>query len=122
MFDRIPVKRASVARVVNTTFPQYKGRKIWLEPARTVNLNDLNWSGGTRNQYRTCTLDGRAIGGSERYAMMAPWENPAEGITLPLPTGFLVVRHGMYQGRDVGLTIYVHPDDLAGLLPAAAAA
>lgn len=117
MLDRIPVKRASVARVVDATFPQYKGRKIALEPARSVNLNDLNWSGGTRNQYRTCTLDGLAVGGSDRYALMAPWANPAEGVTLSLPPGFLVVRHGMFQGRDVGLTIYVHPDDLAGLLP-----
>lgn len=117
MFDRTPVKRDAVAPHIRATFPDYKGRKFWITPARSVTLHDLNWAGGTRNQYRTCTLDGRGIGGSERYALMAPWENPAEGVDLALPQGFIVVMHGVFMGKETGVTLYVHPDDLARLLP-----
>lgn len=117
MFDEIPVKREDVARLVNATFPDYRGRRFALRAVTTVTLHDLNWSGGTRNQYRSCTLAGGAIGGSERYNQMAPWENPAEGAALPLPPGFAVVRAGQFQGRATGLVIHVHPSDLAALLP-----
>ncbi len=121
MFEtRIPVKRAEVARLIAATFPNFRGRKIYREVTDRVLLHDLNWSGGTRNVYRSCTIAGTPVGGSDKYGRMAPWENPAEGATLPLPAGFVVVCSGEFQGRSTGLTIYVHPDDLTPELPPAA--
>ncbi len=122
MFDEIPVRRADVARLVNATFPEYRGRRFVIEARETVTLHDLNWSGGTRNQYRTATLDGQAVGQSDRYNRMAPWENPAEGCTLQIPSGFVVVCRRQFQGRERPLAIYAHPRDLAALLPARKAA
>jgi hypothetical protein len=122
MFDDIPVKRADVARLVAATFPDYKGRRITLRPSTSVTIHDLNWSGGTRNQYRTCTIEGRPVGTSARYNQIAPWENPAEGVNLPIPPGFAVVCSGQFQGRPTPLRIYVHPGDLAALIPTEQAA
>jgi hypothetical protein len=117
--DSIAVKRADVAQVVSATFPEYRGRKIKVQAAADVMLHDLNWSGGSRSQYRTCTLEGRYIGGADKANARAPWDNQgAEGARVPIPAGAVVVRHSMFCGKDTGLTIYVNPADMPKLLPA----
>jgi hypothetical protein len=117
MLDITPIRRAAIARYVDATFPTYKGRKFSLRVAKSVTLHDLNWSGGSRNEYRACALDGRAAGTSERYAAMAPWENPAEGCELPIQPGFVVLCRSVFQGRESGIMLYAHPDDVAHILP-----
>jgi hypothetical protein len=56
------VKRQDVAAIVNATFGDYRGRKIRVGAAEKVSICDLNWSGGTRSQYRACTLTGQRLG------------------------------------------------------------
>ncbi len=116
--DQITVKRQDVAQIVRATFPNYKGRKFRIEPASSVTLYDLNWSGGTRNQYRTCTLAGESLGGADKYNTQAPWANQAEGKDVPVPPGAVVVQHADFCGKDLGLRIYVNPVDMPTLLPA----
>jgi hypothetical protein len=116
MLNYTNVKRNEVAAIVNATFGDYRGRKIRVAPTETVHISDLNWSGGTRSQYRACTLDGRSLGGMDRYNAMAPWANPAEGASLPLVPGACVVEHSIFCGKDSGLRIYVHPDDMPRLI------
>ena len=114
------VKRKDVAQIVAATFPDYKGRKFRIEPRTTWTLSNLNWDGGTRSQYRTCTLDGsRSLGRADRYNAMAPWANDAEGKVMPVPQGAIIVEHVMHCGRDEGLYIYVNPQDMPKLLEAA---
>jgi hypothetical protein len=48
---------------------------------------------------------------------MAPWENVAEGKTLPVPQGYVVVRGGHVCGKASILTITVNPADMPRLLP-----
>lgn len=121
MFNAIAVKRAEVAPLVNATFPDYKGRKFKVVCASTVTLYNLNWDGGSRNVYRTCTTEGQQLGTSARANAAAPWNNPAEGKTLPLPQGAVCVMQSDFCGKDCGLTIYINPEDMPKLLPAAAA-
>lgn len=118
MTTPIKVQRRQVETLVKATFPEYRGRKFKVVAAEKVGLYDLNWSGGTRNQYRACTVTGHSTGGSDRYNAMAPWNNPAEGAMLPVPIGCVVVRHGMFCGKDLGLTVYVNPADMPRLLAA----
>lgn len=112
MATTIKARRSEVAALVAATFPEYKGRKFAVEAAATVTLHDLNWSGGSRNQYRTCTVAGQKIGGADKWNAVAPWANIAEGKTLDIPQGAAVVKHAMFCGSDCGLTIYVHPADM----------
>jgi len=101
-----------VADIVRATFPDYTAKKFAIQASETITLHDLNWSGGTRSQYRTCTLDGQPTGSADKFNAMAPWDNPAEGQTLPIPAGFAVVRSCMFCGKDLGLTITVNPADM----------
>lgn len=102
----------AIAHIVKATFPDYRKRKVYLRAAENVTLYDLNWSGGTRAEYRTCTLDGRGIGNTSAYSQLAPWNNYAEGKTLPIPQGFAVVRGGHFCGKAATLAIMVNPADM----------
>ena len=105
-------KVADLARIVRATFPDYKRRVITVQASETVTFHDLNWSGGTRSEYRACTLDGQPLGGSAKYNAQAPWDNQAEGKTIPLPQGSVMVQGGHFCGKVSRLTIYVNPADM----------
>lgn len=105
------VSRKSVEHIIRGTFPEYRGRTIKVEHRDTVTLYDLNWSGGTRAQYRACTLEGKALGNADKYNMMHPWRNNAEGAQVPIASGAVLVRHSIFCGKDLGLTIYYNKAD-----------
>lgn len=90
----------------------YRKHKVIVIVSDTVTLSGLNWSGGTRKDYTAMTLDGlRVTGNMDKYAMMHPWNNPAEGKTLPLPSGYIVVSGGTFCGKPAAITIYINPAD-----------
>jgi hypothetical protein len=119
MRDSIKVTRKQVELLARATFPAYRGRTFRVEATSEVTLFDLNWSGGSRSQYRTCTLAGEPIGSADKHNQVAPWNQTAEGQTVPVPQGAVCVRHSMFCGKDMGLTFYVHPADMPRLLTAA---
>ena len=112
------VNRKDVKVLVEATFPEYRGRKFRLMASNSVVLADLNWSGGSRSVYRACTIAGQPTGDSSKYNAQAPWANQAEGQTMPIPPGFVVVEHSDFCGKDMGLRIYVNPADMPRGLPA----
>lgn len=119
MNTAIKVKRADVKSLITATFPEYTGRKLRVEARESITLYDLNYSGGTRNQYRVCALDGgKKIGSADRFNQIAPWANPAEGQTIQIPEGAVIVEHSMFCGQDAGLTFYVNPANMPSLLTA----
>ena len=99
--------------------PGYRKRKVRVVAAESVTLCDLNWSGGTRSQYRAHAIaTAREVGNVDRYNAFAPWDNPAEGARLPVPPGAIVIRTGFFCGKESMATIYVNPADMPRLLPA----
>jgi hypothetical protein len=112
-------KDATIAAIVRATFPKYNKQKVYIEARETVTLHDLNWGGGTRNEYRACTLNGVATGNLARWNQVAPWNNTAEGMTVPVPAGVVVVRGGHFCGKESSLCIIVNPADMPKYLPAA---
>ncbi len=112
--------KRDVAHLLANTFPHYSGRKFRIELRPTVTFGDLNWSGGSRCQYRACTAAGTPIGDGAEWNACAPWRNPMEGATCPIPPGVVVVEHTMFCGRDCGITFHINPDDkdLIGAAPA----
>lgn len=98
----------------------YSGRKFKAEARETVTIPiDAGlWSGGSRDHYSLVRLaDGRAA--SDPTAQTAPWSAERSERVVTLIPGFAVVRHSMFCGKDMGLTFYVHPTDIAPLLPPA---
>ena len=49
----------------------------------------------------------------------APWDKErSHDQTVALSPSFVVVSHSIFQGKDMGLTFYVHPAVAAKMLPA----
>lgn len=115
------VTRDKIPTCVLRAFPDYRGPKFELRPAEKVRLYDLNWAGGTRNEYAAVHLDTREIASAGCWNMVAPWNNPAEGAEFVLPPRVCVVQHAIFCGKDLGLRVHARPEDLAPLLPVPAA-
>ena len=105
-------KDPTISAIVKATFPNYKRRTVYIQATESVTLHDLNWSGGTRSEYRAVKLSGERMGSSARYNAMAPWDNIAEGKTIPLPQGAIMVCGGHFCGKESLLRLYVHPADM----------
>jgi hypothetical protein len=75
------------------------------------------WSDGSREMWCLRRLsDGQAVNITDTQS--APWSGQRSDRTIAMVPGVIAVTHSMSRGRDMGLTIYVHPDDAAKLLPA----
>jgi hypothetical protein len=94
----------AVKAIVSETFPDYKGRKFYVEDSGRVTFHDTNWGGGTRNYYSAISLSN---GKAQRLADYAPWANPAEGKTVEIPAGFAVVQRSIFCGQESGITIHM---------------
>ena len=117
MSETVYVNRTDVEPIINATFPGYRGTKIRVKAAESVTLTDLNWSGGGRSQYAGCDLaQGKGTGDASAGNAAHPWHNPYEGAVVPLQPGLALVQHTVFAGKDLGLTIHVHPSMLPKFL------
>jgi hypothetical protein len=90
----------------------YAGRKFNLKPASEVIIPaDANtWGGGSKeNWYAIRLADGAAVtlGSTD-----APWSEGRKDKTVILSPGIAVVVRSIFCGKDMGLTFYVHADNL----------
>ena len=112
MAKSIKVRKAQVRPILKRSFPDYRGRKFKIEFTDEVNFYGTNWSGGSRNSYAFVHADGN----DKFLSAPAPWVNPYEGKKHLLPENVLVVRHTIFCGKDLGITIYAHPSYAPRLL------
>ena len=98
----------------------YKGRKFKaVVTDQPVTLSNTYWSGGTRSTYSLINLDT-----GHRTKAAGPELNPPqfggapEPMQAEIPPNHAIVEHSMFCGKDMGLTIYIRPDNAADLLPA----
>lgn len=110
------VKSSQVKVIINATFPEYRKRKVCIEVTRTVKFYDLNWSGGTKNTYRACTVNGNLIPSKVNMNSPAPWNNQFEGREVEIPKNVVVVCFSYFCGQIVTMTIHVHPDNVPAQL------
>lgn len=110
------VSKKQIAPLLAATFPEYQGRKFFVQAAERVTLWDLNWCEGSRTQYRTATTGGDTINNKDTFNHVAPWANIAEGKDMPVPQGAIVASNRISQGRECGVTFYIHPSDMPKLL------
>ena len=115
--NSILIATKDAAAIVKATFPDYRRKQVRVQASETVTFYELNWSGGTKNEYRACSIDGRQSSAGPDMGIAPPWANPHEGKTIELPAGYCVVRGGHFCGKISLLTIYVHPADMPKYLP-----
>lgn len=115
---RIEASPKDFAAIIKATFPDYRGKKITIDTSGRVHFYDLNWIGGTRSEFKACTLGGQPLGSSARYNAMAPWDpQQIEGKSVDVPQGCVMVRGGYFCGKPSMLTITCNPADMPKLLP-----
>jgi hypothetical protein len=114
----IKVTKQDVWAIIKATFPDYRGRKIVVKPKSSISVchADLNWSGGSRYQYRACSLSGQPTGSLDRHNASAPWEKAPGSTSIQIPLRHCIVEHVIFCGKDLGLRIYVRPEDMPRLL------
>lgn len=114
MNTKIKIKKAQVKSIIAKTFPNYKGRSFFVEFTPSVTLHDTNWGGGTKNSYAAVNWDGQV----KHAPTPAPWMNRMEGETVTISPDVVLVKHTVFCGQDLGITIYANPVNAPALLPA----
>jgi hypothetical protein len=104
----------TIRKIVNATFPSYKGRKFQLSTDIPTRL-DSYWSGGSRSFYSFYELNtGKVLDVGSNHPFFEAGK-PRELETLP--PGIVIVKHSIFCGKDMGITIYANSGDLAPMLP-----
>jgi hypothetical protein len=97
---------------------RYAGRKFQAVIGETMHIPATAgmWEGGSRETYHGLRLaDGADVSLSDGDAA---WAGKQADRTMTLEPGIVVIRSSVFQGRDMGLTIFMHPATAAPLLPA----
>ena len=118
----IPVKRSDpmIDRIIRATFPGYRGRKIKVIVKTEYRLSDY-WDGGSRNYATFLDLQSFTVIPSSqlpeqfKQKIANPFNLPIADITLS--PGFAVVENCIFRGKDLGIRIYIHPDNLVKMIP-----
>jgi hypothetical protein len=109
MFEAMKLKSKDVP---NHLRGGYSGRKFRLEAKTEVIIpSDANlWSGGSRDSYTAIRLsDGASIQIGSREA---PWSPHRSEKVVTLVPDIAIVRHSFFCGKDMGLSYFVHPDNV----------
>jgi hypothetical protein len=92
--------------IARSAYPDYKGRKIrYAVQSRPIDCNyNANWCEGSRTQYKFYNL---ITGKVMSVPDFAPWKRPEEMIIEDLPENCLCITHGISQGFECGLFVYL---------------
>lgn len=113
---RIKVSKTTpgIKQVIKATYPEWKGRKVFVREATSYQLSDY-WSEGSRNYIKAHILSTGATC-SPDDAALCPF-NLAAHATVEIRENVVLVEHSIYCGKDAGITIYVHPSNMPKFLP-----
>lgn len=106
----VSVTHPLVRSVTKAAYPEYRGRRIRLVVANhPLNVKSY-WDGGSRDYFRFVRLadmDVLPVPVQSAFDKQIPG---AEAVTLQ--PGIVCVEHSIMCGKDRGLRIHTHPDDL----------
>jgi hypothetical protein len=107
-----------VPSIFKQAFPDYNGRRYRVLVTSTVNLTDNYWDGGSKSDYIGLDI----VSGTSSTANPAAfgWFLAPKVPTITLEPGQAVIEHTQFCGKDMGIRIHLHPDNVRKLLPAPA--
>ncbi len=113
MTVEVPRREPTVERLVGVAFPEYRGQTVELRPvAEGERLRfQTYWSGGSRSWVVAVRLD-------DMKAVPMPDVNPlVEDVAeiRGLPFNIALVERRMFCGKDGGVVIHLHPQNLNAL-------
>jgi hypothetical protein len=95
----------------------YSGSKWKVEARETISMTSGYWDGGSKTDYTGVNLETGQILPCNIDEPGNPFTNPGTPI-VKLQPGFAILAHSIFCGKDSGITIYVHPENVQSLLPA----
>lgn len=95
-------------------FPSYKGKMFRVRSCTSVSLCGAYWSDGSRVTYRAIDLVSLEVSDANP-AIQNPFRVP-EAPTVELIAGSGIVSHTISRGKDLGLTLYVRPENVVPLV------
>ncbi len=114
----IRLKTKEVRHIVDATFPDYRRKEVVVDARESVTFHDLNWSGGSKSEYRACAIDGASNDRRLDMGRPAPWNNPYEGLTVNIPEDCIIVQGGYFCGKVSMLRLYVNPINMPKFITA----
>lgn len=104
----------TIQSIIEAAYPGYRGKKLSLCMNVPTELNSY-WDGGSRDYYVFVNLD-------TMKAIKLPSNHPfyERGVSnqlATLPSRIVLVKHCIFCGKDMGLTIYANQGDLSKMLP-----
>ena len=103
----------SVVALMKSAFPEYKGRKYFVEVCDREFETHSYWYGGSKYSYVFVRADG---GRMAVDSMAAPWVQYKENRKAKLVPGLACVRYTYFCGHDLGLTLMLHPEDMPKMI------
>ena len=103
-----------IRKIVRACYPDYTGRKIKIEARTSYHLSNF-WDGGSRSYVVAYHLES-GLTKEASPSTTSPF-NEASKSSVEIPEGVVLVEHSIFQGKDVGIRIYVNPLNMAKLLP-----
>ena len=96
-------------------FPGYSGRRFKVDTfGGPMNLSSY-WDGGSKTDYAIVNMK---TGRSKQIPQNGGMGSGKPFRISKLPEGFAVVAHSTFRGQDMGITIYVNPENISKMLPA----
>jgi hypothetical protein len=105
MSNRFTVPAKEVKWLTSCAFSSKK-RETRIVVTETVTFQNTFWDGGSKSEYRAVKLE------SGETAIL-------DGKTVTLEPGFAIVEHSVFCGKEVPLTVYLHPSNVTEKLLAA---
>ena len=113
-----------LAAIFRAAFPDYCGRKFRLEVTTSVRCNDTWWDGGSKSDYAFVQLSTGVLRELPDFISggFLPGSAAAHKAlsSVQLSVDCAIVQHSIFCGKDMGLRVFLHPDNVVKLLPAAA--
>ena len=102
-----------IKKITRATFPKYNGKKFKLSTSIPSRL-DSYWQGGSKDSYSFYEL------ATEKEFSVASnhpfFEENNPRYLKELPRGIVIVKHSIFYGKDMGITIYANEEDLTPML------
>jgi len=103
-----------IRKIVKACYPQYNGKTIQISDTPPKTCRSY-WDGGSKRYYVLYSLsDGRTMEVGTNHPFFEP-DKPYE--LRELPKDVLLVQHNIFQGKDLGITIFANQENMQHMLP-----
>ncbi len=113
--DQVPDNLKSIFDAIGMPGEKYRTTQFQFIVTDQVELINMQWSGGTKNDYVAVNLK---TGESKPMIDPRPW--PANQSAMPpvkIPPDWAIAKRKTYKGKNLGVEFYIHPSNAPAALP-----